>query len=325
MLSEILTAREPFGPRDSETLSRADAAEYDQLFDRNNGIYAQASTARPRTYLIGRKGAGKTAFLHGAAFRAGAPPQLVLSTGSVYADIAALLTKYRAHRGPVFAEHSGDIWIALFDHVAMFHACDSISADDPPNETQIVWDYFTGEPHGENATAVAARFLAELEERVVDDGVRGRDELIDGITRGGVTFAQARQALTVLLANRPVMIVMDNLEDLHVQLDDLENVLAGLFHAVGKLARGGSKRPVRPAGVPAVGAVGRDPPHLGQPREGLRRQLPHDLLDGRRAAAPRRPPLPPLHAPAPPGRARRRSTPAPRATSRCCAKPCPRR
>ena len=47
MLSEILTAREPFGPRDSETLSRADPAEYDQLFDRNNGIYAQAFTAAP--------------------------------------------------------------------------------------------------------------------------------------------------------------------------------------------------------------------------------------------------------------------------------------
>ena len=39
------------------------------------------------------------------------------------------------------------------------------------------------------------------------------------------------------------MIVMDNLEDLHVQIDDLENVLAGLFHAVGKIARDGSKRP----------------------------------------------------------------------------------
>jgi hypothetical protein len=243
LLTEILTAREPFGPRDSETLTRAAAPEYDQLFDRTNGIYAQAFNARPRTYLIGRKGAGKTAFLHGARFRAGAPPQLVLSTGSVYADLAALLTKYRAHRGPVFAEHSGDIWIALFDHVAMFHACDSISEDDPPNETQIVWDYFTGEPHGENATAVAARFLAELEERVVDDGVRGRGEVIDGMTRGGVTFAQARQALTALLGGRPAMIVMDNLEDLHVQIDDLENVLAGLFHAVGKIARSGSTRP----------------------------------------------------------------------------------
>jgi hypothetical protein len=157
--------------------------------------------------------------------------------------MAALLTKYRSHRGPVFAEHSGDIWLALFEHVAIFHACDTISDDDPPHETQIVWDYFTGEPHGENATNVAARFLAELEERVVDDGVRGRDALIGGLTRGGVTFAEARQALGVLLGHRPVMIVMDNLEDLHVQIDDLENVLAGLFHAIGKVARTGAKRP----------------------------------------------------------------------------------
>ena len=61
----------------------------------------------------------------------------MLSTGSVYADMAALLTKYRSHRGPVFAEHSGDIWLALFEHVAIFHACDTISDDDPPHETQI--------------------------------------------------------------------------------------------------------------------------------------------------------------------------------------------
>ena len=244
MLSEILTAREPFGPRDSETLLRADCRPNTT----NCSTATTASTPKPSpparaTYLIGRKGAGKTAFLRGATFRAGAPPQLMFSTGSVYADMAALLTKYRAHRGPVFAEHSGDIWLALFEHVAMFHACDTISDDDPPHETQIVWDYFTGEPHGENATNVAARFLAELEERVVDDGVRGRDELIDGLTRGGVTFAEARQALGVLLGHRPVMIVMDNLEDLHVQIDDLENVLAGLFHAVGKVARTGAKRP----------------------------------------------------------------------------------
>jgi hypothetical protein len=243
LLTEILTAREPFGPRDSETLLRAEPSEYDQLFDRSNGIYAQAFTAAPRTYLIGRKGAGKTAFLRGAAFRAGAAPRRMLGTASVYADMAALLQKYRQHRGPVFAEHSGDIWLALFEHVAMFHACDTTSADDPPHEMQIVWDYFTGEPHGENATSVAARFLAELEERVVDEGVRGRDELIGGLTRGGVSFAEARRACEVLLGHRPVMIVMDNLEDLHVQIDELENVLSGLFYAVGKTARTTAKRP----------------------------------------------------------------------------------
>ena len=74
MLAQILTAREPFGPRDADALVRADPLESDQLFDRNNLIYAQTSAAARPTYIIGRKGAGKTAFLHGAAFRAGAPP-----------------------------------------------------------------------------------------------------------------------------------------------------------------------------------------------------------------------------------------------------------
>ena len=243
MLTEILTAREPFGPRDSETLLRADPAEYDQLFDRTNGIYAQAFTAAPPTYIIGRKGAGKTAFLSGSAFAVGAPPQRMLTTASVYADMASLLEKYRRYRGPVFAEHAGDIWLALFEHVAMYHACDTTSADDPPHEMQIVWDYFTGEPHGEDATGVAAQFLAELEERVMDDGVRGRNELIDGLTRGGVTFGTARRALAVLRGNRPVMVVMDNLEDLHVQIDELEKVLAGLFTAVGQVSRAPAGRP----------------------------------------------------------------------------------
>jgi hypothetical protein len=64
------------------------------------------------------------------------PARALLDAAGDNADIAALLTKYRAHRGPVFAEHSGEIWVALFDHVAMFHACDTISGDDPPHETQ---------------------------------------------------------------------------------------------------------------------------------------------------------------------------------------------
>jgi hypothetical protein len=237
LLNQILTAREPFGPRDSETLLRADPSECDQLFDRNNLIYDQTFTAARPTYIIGRKGAGKTAFLRGATLSVDALPQRVLSTASVYADMASLLQKYRNHRGPLFTEHSADIWLALFEHVAMFHACDTTTGDDPPQEMQIVWDYFTGEPHGENATSVAARFLAEIEERILDDRVRGRDELIDGLTRGGVSFGMARQALGRLLAARPVMIVMDNLEDLHAQIFELENVLAGLFNAVGRSAR----------------------------------------------------------------------------------------
>ena len=318
MLSEILTAREPFGPRDSETLSRADAAEYDQLFDRNNGIYAQASTARPRTYLIGRKGAGKTAFLHGAAFRAGAPPQLVSSTGSVYADIAAL-----AHEIPR-ASRPG-VRRALRRHL------DRVVR--PRRDVPRLRLDQRRRPAERDADRVGL-----LHRRTARRERHGRRRPVPRRARGAGRRRRRARPRRAHRRHHP--------RRRHVRAgppgphraarqppgDDRDGQPGGPARPARRpgeragraVPRRRKARPrrleaaVRPAGVPAVGAVGRDPPHLGQPGEGLRRQLPHDLLDGRRAAAPRRPPLPPLHAPAPPGRARE-DRPRPQARRRAPA------
>jgi hypothetical protein len=71
-------------------------------------------------------------------------------------------------------------------------------------------------------------------------------ELVDGMERGGITFGRVRPALRALMARRPerLTIVMDNLEDLHARIFELEEVLAGLFHAVGlAVTHNGSGRP----------------------------------------------------------------------------------
>jgi hypothetical protein len=85
LLTEILTAREPFGPP-------ADPCEYDRPFDPGNGPRAQAFTATPWPHLTGRK----SGFLRGSTFRVGPPPQSMSSTGSVYAGMASPLTKCRS-------------------------------------------------------------------------------------------------------------------------------------------------------------------------------------------------------------------------------------
>lgn len=245
VLAQFLTTRQPFGPRDADALVRADPHESDQLFDRNNLIYAQTSAATRPTYIIGRKGAGKTAFLRGATMGDDGPPRCVLSTASIYAEMVALLRQYREARGPLFVPQTAEIWLALFDHVALFHACETTANDDPPHEMQIVWDYTLAEPQcDEDPTAVAERFLAELQKRIDDREVRGLRELIDGLTRGGISFGTARKAVRAVLHPRPLMIVMDNLEDLHARIFELEEVLAGLFHGVQvSAARNPDRRP----------------------------------------------------------------------------------
>lgn len=235
-LDRILTIREPFGPRDTESVINLGLTSADLLFDRSNLIYSQATGPSRPTYIIGRKGAGKTAFLRGSMVSG--PQRVELRTATVYHEMMSVLRRYDQSRGRLFVEQAAEIWLALFEHVAAFHACRTASPDDPPNELQVLWDYL-GEPVDGpgDATPVTERFLATLQRRIMDDSVVGLSEVVEGLSWGGVSFGAARQALSVVLGRRPqpLIIVMDNLEDLHARMFELQEVLASLFRCVGRV------------------------------------------------------------------------------------------
>lgn len=244
-LYRVLTDREPFGPGDADSIIRAGCPGADLLFDRSNLIYAQVGSPSRPAYIIGRKGAGKTAFLLNSAIRDEQPPA-VLRTAQIYSEMVAVLRRYRQLRGPLFVDGVAEVWLALFEHVALLRVYRTASALDPPNELQMLWDYLGRPPAGENeATAMAERFLTELQRRIANSSLVGLNEVIGGLSGGGVDFAQARKALhTVLVARaQSVTIVMDNLEDLHSHILELGEVLAGLFRCVGQtIAENGHDR-----------------------------------------------------------------------------------
>jgi hypothetical protein len=232
-IGAILTDRQPFGPVDTEGLITADDPAVDQLFDRSNLIYAQTREAIRPSYIIGRKGAGKTAFLLGAT---DLRHQEQLRTSTIYSELVAVLRRYTERRAPLYTEQVADVWQALFDHIALAHGCRTASAADRPNELQTMWDYLDQPGTIGDAMDVAEGFLSELNRRVGDPSIFGLREVVDGMTRGGVQFADARKAMRAVLEARPepVTLVMDNLEDLHTRLDELRQVLSGLFHLVGR-------------------------------------------------------------------------------------------
>jgi hypothetical protein len=238
-VASILTAWEPFGPLDSEKLFNPGLVGTEVLFDRSNLIYAQAANVNRPTYIVGRKGAGKTAFLRASAVT-GDQPQVCLDTANVYSEMYGLLRNHAEARGPLFVAQTAEIWLALFEHVAVLYAVNSASADDPPVELQVLYDYVITEPdwRASGHSRIAGYFIAELNRRIADPGIHGLHSLIDGMTRGGITFAEVRLALRVVLAgrDRPLMIVMDNLEDMQSQMAIIQPAVAGLFHAVGRMA-----------------------------------------------------------------------------------------
>lgn len=235
-LGRILTTREPFGPRDTESVIMAGLTDAAQLFDRSNQIYAQATSPSRPTYIIGRKGAGKTAFLLGSMTSGQRPTEL--GTATVYHEMVSVLRRYDEVRGPLFADQVAEIWLALFEHAALFHACRTASPADPPNELQVIWDYLA-ELNADPATAtmITERFLVTLQRRISDTSVVGLGDIVEGLSHGGVSFAGARRALRAVLHRRtdPLIIVMDNLEDLQARIHELQEVLAGLFRCVGRV------------------------------------------------------------------------------------------
>ncbi|HZG90992.1 MAG TPA: hypothetical protein VEZ42_12340, partial [Pseudonocardia sp.] len=117
-IGAILTDRQPFGPVDTEGLISAGDPAVDQLFDRSNLIFAQTREAIRPSYIIGRKGAGKTAFLLGATDHR---HQEQLRTSTIYSELVAVLRRYTERRAPLYTEQVADVWQALFDHIALAH------------------------------------------------------------------------------------------------------------------------------------------------------------------------------------------------------------
>ncbi len=242
-IGAILNGSQPFGPVDAEgVLGRPEA---DQLFDRSNLIYKQTTGPTRPTYIIGRKGAGKTAFLIGAS---DSRHQERLRTSTIYSEMVATLRRYRERRAPLYTEQIAEIWQALFDHVALAHACRTASGADRPNELQTMWDYLD-RPDGAvgDPMDISELFLADLQRRIDNSAIFGLREMIDGMQRGGVQFADARKATIAVLDARvdEATVVMDNLEDLHERLDELREALAGLFRVIGREKGAANGRPYR--------------------------------------------------------------------------------
>jgi hypothetical protein len=246
-LDRVLTVAEPFGPLASEALFGAWPESAEQLFDRSNLICAQAVRSSP-AYIVGRKGAGKTAFLLGSTVGSRLPTE-ALQTSAVYSEMVTVIHRHAKVRGPLFVDQVAEIWQALFEHVAIFHACRTACVTDRPAELQVLWDYQhipDGSPR--NATVAAELFLADLHRRIADLGASaGLREVIEDLTHGGVRFRVARAALRAVLAERrkPLVIVMDNLEDLQSRLHEVSDALAGLFKCVGMLSAEPAAAPFR--------------------------------------------------------------------------------
>ena len=240
-LEEVVNLEEPLGPPQTESLVDMDPEVFRKLYDETNKIHQQTRTDNP-FFIVGRKGAGKTAFLLGTAFSDNADVVLIRSE-DVYTEVNKLCARYEDSNGAVVADTLVHVWEVLLYHAAMLEV---IKSDRLPNSAarQHLWSYMSafGEPDDIAPDSLLASVGARITEVLVTAPLgKSFREVCWSIDPGRGSFSEAAAWTSQILESagpKAVYVVVDNLEDLHKKLDEFADVVTALFRLVSRSRAG---------------------------------------------------------------------------------------
>jgi hypothetical protein len=232
-LQDVLTLAEPLGPWSTEPLLHRASGVFKLLYDHGNHIHRQTHIDDP-TYIVGRKGAGKTAFLAGAPMHIGAEV-VFIESHEIYTEVDRIRRRYEADVGPSFADTLVHAWEVLLFHAAMLGVCRSLNL--PKNQLrQRIWSYMCsfGDPKtlaiDELLAAVSAAISATVSNATPGTPFRIACRQLE-LGRG--TYESAHAATRELLMRdadfHRLYVVVDNLEDLHRRIEVVRDTITALF------------------------------------------------------------------------------------------------
>lgn len=236
-LRELVTLEEPLGPSQTEPLVNVDKDIFRKLYDESNGSHKLARMENP-FFIVGRKGAGKTAFLIGAAFADRADVILIRSE-EVYTEVNKLCSRYSARNGLVVADSLVNVWEVLLFHVAMLQIARSKRLPNSADRV-AVWSYMTafGDPLKIKIDSLLASASATMTANLLDDTAKHSfREACWSIDPGRGQFSEAADHARAIFereGQKSVYVVVDNLEELHKKLDDFADVITALFRVASR-------------------------------------------------------------------------------------------
>ena len=234
-LADVITRREPLGPPYSEALVNTSPEIFRQLYDATNHIHRSTRHENP-SYIVGRKGSGKTAFLIGGAIVENADV-VALKSENIYTDVERLRISLG---GTVVADSLVHVWEVLLFHAAMWGLAKSEHIPDSHAKREV-WNYMSsfGDPMRLEEDELIARVTGFMTESLVspDSRLLSFRERCWNIEPGRGSLKEASRQTRAIMAERGedgLYVVVDNLEDLHNHLGAFEHIITGLFRIVSK-------------------------------------------------------------------------------------------
>jgi hypothetical protein len=244
-LDPVFTLQNPLGP--IVVSDDADPRALQLIYDTRVNLHVR-SAENPPTFIVGRRGSGKTALLLSREFDQD-NLAVRLRADRVYSLVQAMVGQLE-EQVAVPVEAVADIWELLLWAPIATRLAAVRHPQDPPAARQILWEEtapFRRLPDtcdvGDAVVELAATLLSRHLDgptRVLSAGSALRDFTV--VQR---PWAQVVTAARDLLAARglPVFVLIDSLENIGAHIDRLRPTLQGLCHLVGKLGVATNRRP----------------------------------------------------------------------------------
>ncbi len=240
-LRQILTIDRPLGPLDADVLR--DPVLSAALYDPENRVHRAIDTGAP--FVVGRKGAGKTAFVH-APMLDPMVDVVRLPKADVYQAVFDLIEKLTERNSTVLVEHSERLWESIVWCAVLWKVASSMQSTPVDSDELVVYDFVMGigeDKLPRHEEAMIARFVGRVSTAFsTRSGIGGLGELLGSVRANDVEIEEAIDAGRAVLRRRKrqIIVIMDSLErypaNLPVMNYDSPQKLAfeGLFRFLGQ-------------------------------------------------------------------------------------------
>ena len=226
-----ITGDEPFGPIDSVDIDSGDIQALKLLFEQHNWIYKNLRN-RP-SIIIGRRGSGKTYYLRSVFFDKQYDFYVEIRTARVLGYIARVIQKMT--KEVVFPEMVSELWetilwIAVFSELRKHSVIaaedlnlvnaylDKMSVVDNDNVEDVLW----------NVAAMLDEIMNKNPKTMASDVLRGYNRIT-------IDHAKAAVVRNLESSKKNFVILMDSLDDFHLDIDSVARSLQGLLKVVGAM------------------------------------------------------------------------------------------
>lgn len=236
-MEDVLTRELPLGAPFTEAFVHTSDDVFRKLYDGANHIHATARSDNP-SYIVGRKGSGKTAFLLGASRGSGADVVHIQSE-HIYSEVNRLRARYSQVNGALVTDSLVHVWEVLLLHAAILAVARSERIPNTGGK-QRLWSYISS--FGDPRTLAIDELLARVSGHMVGALITAPGHLsfreacwAIEVERG--SFRESVEHLRRIMdiaGARALYVVVDNLEDLHKHMGEFEDVIAALFRVASR-------------------------------------------------------------------------------------------